>query len=336
MRANASDLHEPFLQARPPGQIGYFSRMRTSKLAKRIFRKLRGVVEPQHGSFAGGVYSMTRTNGFFSEISTALSDLARLGRLVRSIDSQDALQWYKDDPAEDLFSEIFDRPRGRVKGSLYLRRTLPHHSVYCRLPFEKIAPLAQNWFSPSREIKLRAATLGRTWGVRPEEMIAVNLRGSEKYEEVEPTPVTHWVEVVSQLKTANPSMTVAVCSDDQDLVDQFTDLADFEVIDLRQNLRTTGGSSIAGVFQEARERSEETKNFVAQTWLISQARIVVTHTGNTAYWTSIFRGCHWGLFQFTTSPGELAFSLSRCRHHSTHGGPVDMNFKGELVEYVRF
>jgi len=124
--------------------------------------------------------------------------------------------------------------------------------------------------------------------------------------------VAHWVEAVRQLKEQNPSMSVAVASDDQDLVDQFTSLADFEVLDLTQNLRTRGGKSIVNLFRESPVRSEDTKRFVAQTWLIPQARIVVTHTGNTAFWTSIFRGCHWGLFQGTINPGELAFSPARC------------------------
>ena len=279
---------------------------------------------------------MRHHGGFFSEMTIALFDLARLGRRAWSIDGQHALRSFKDDPAEDLFATIFEKPNKKTRGSRYLGRHRYMHSVYCVLPFKKIVPLTRHWFSPVPEIRMRASNLARKWGVRPEEMIAVNLRGSQKYKEIDPTPVKHWVELVSQLKTANTELTVSVFSDDQDLVDQFIAMADFDVIDFTQNIRTSGGSSILSAFQEALNASEETKNFVAQTWLISQARVVVTHTGNTAYWTSLFRGCHWGLFQFTSNPGQLAFSLLACKKHSMHKGPSLAIQENELLRLARF
>lgn len=289
-----------------------------SRLQRAIGRRVLRVFDLRYGSFFWGVYSMTRASGFFSEMSTALLEISRLGRCVSSIDSSRALNWFKSDPGQDLFAEIFEAPRRRVKKSKYLSKSLHHHSVYCRLPFEEINPTVRNWFSPSEQTKARGIKLSQTFGVTPGKMLAVNLRGSQKHKEVDPTPIADWVEAVSQLQKANRGLTVSVFSDDQDLVDEFVSLATFEVIDFAQRIRTRGGSSIASAFRDHAESTEATKDFVGQTWLISQARIVVTHTGNTAYWTSLFRECHWGLFQFTAKPGHLAFSAVPCEKHSAH------------------
>lgn len=65
-------------------------------------------------------------------------------------------------------------------------------------------------------------------------------------------------------------------------------------------------------------RSEAAKDFVARTLVVSQARFVVTHTGNTACWTALFRGRASGLFQLTTKPGELVYSAQPCDSHFQH------------------
>lgn len=304
---------------------------RVVRRVKRLIRNLVRSAGPKYGLYDRGVYRMTRASGFFSELSTALFDLAKLGCRVREIDSARALRLFKDNSDDDLFAEIFERPRRRVGPSRFLRRELHHHSIYCRLPFRKISRITENWFTPVQEIQQRATALSRAFGVQPGEMIAVNLRGSKKYLEVEPTPVAHWVEAVSNLKEEYPSLTVVVASDDQDLVDEFIALADFRVVDLKQAWRTRNGESIVERFRDGVSSSAETKNFVAQTWLISRARILVTHTGNTAFWTSLFRGCHWGLFQFTARPGELVFSTSPCSLHSWHGQDAISIGAGKLV-----
>ena len=110
-------------------------------------------------------------------MSTALFDLAKLRRNVRTIDSERALRPFKDYPSDDLFSEIFERPRRRGTKSRYLRGKLLHHAGYCNLPVNKIAAYAENWFTLSQEIQMRADSLGKECGIPPEEMIAVNLRG---------------------------------------------------------------------------------------------------------------------------------------------------------------
>lgn len=274
--------------------------------------------QPKYGKFVDETYVFTRSSGFFSEMSTALLDLALLGAKVKKLDTTRALLWFKDTPEEDLFAHIFRRSKGRGKTSSWLASNLPHHSIYAKLPFHEIAPIRKRWFSPTRDICSRARGITQASGVQPSKMIAVNLRGSHKYKEVDPTPVEHWVTVVGRLRALHPGLTVCVFSDDQDLVDQFSAQAPFPTVDFGQEVRTRGGSSIVNAFRSEPLRSEATKNFVARTLVVSKARFVVTHTGNTAYWTALFRGCACGLFQFTTKPGELVYSAQPCDSHFRH------------------
>ena len=275
--------------------------------------------DPKWGHLQTNRYVMTRTSGFFSEASTALQDLARLGPRARSIDSTRAFRRFKDSPNHDLFGEIFARPRGRIPSSQWFARHMPHHGRYCDLPFTESRMLVQRWFRLKRKVKSRAVRLSKEKGLDPARTIAVNLRGSDKHVEVEPTPVSAWVEFVTKLNSSYPELDIWVFSEDQDLVDEFLHQAPFPVRDFGQKLRTRQGQAMRFALRDfASSRTAFAIDFVAQTWLISRSRFVVTYTGNTGYWTALFRGCAWGLFQFTRIPGTVSYSTIPCVEHSEH------------------
>lgn len=50
----------------------------------------------KYGKFVDKTYIFTRSSGFFSEMSTALLDLALLGGKVKKLDTTRALLWFKD------------------------------------------------------------------------------------------------------------------------------------------------------------------------------------------------------------------------------------------------
>jgi len=295
-----------------------------SDASPHLFDVSSSASEPRWGHVSGNQYVMTRPSGFFSEMSVALQDLARLGPRVRSIDSRKALSRLKDARDHDLFAKIFAPPRGRVTTSSWFAKHKPHHGRYCDLPFEESRALLQRWFRLRHTVKSRARRLAKQKRLVPNRTIAVNLRGSDKHVEVEPTPIETWVEFVSELHSAFPDLDVWVFSEDQDLVDDFFARATFPVKDFGQSLRTTGGQGMRFAlkgFDASREKFAV--DFVAQTWLVSQAKLVVTYTGNTAYWTALFRGCGWGFFQFTSQPGTVGCSFLPCFIHRAHNHSLD-------------
>ena len=275
---------------------------------------------PTRGRIEERSYSPRKSSarkGIFSELTSLMQDLARVREPIEGADFSGVFQHNSTPGATDLFKEIFFAPTLNQYSSTWLGSAHElHHSVYRDLPWREIRPAINAWFRLRPEIQDRA--LATLWErrLRPDEVLAVNLRGSRKHTEIPPTPVEVWVKLVGDLLLAYAHLTVVVFSDDQDLVDDFADLAPFTVVDLGQEVRTRANSSIVRAFRSQTWTSDFTKNFVGRTWLISQCHVVVTHTGNGAFWTALFRGCTCRFFQFTRLPGSVSVPQADCDLHS--------------------
>lgn len=273
---------------------------------------------PKWGHLSERAYVMSRRSGFFSELSTALQDLARLGPIVKRIDSRSALRWFKTADDEDLFAELFEEGRGIAPASGFFGAHLWHHGSYHHIPFRESDPLIKKWFTPSREVRGLARRLYRNAGFTAENTIAINIRGGDKRREVPPTPVNQYVNMAELLLEREPELKVLLASDDSEILDEFLRKSTFAVSVVNQVARTTTGTPMQAVLQELSDRSSFSKGFLAQTYAIARARYLITHTGNTAYWSALYWGCGWGLFQFTRQPGQLAASGSPCSVHTQH------------------
>lgn len=73
--------------------------------------------QPKYGKFVDETYIFTPSSGFFSEMSTALLDLALLGGKAKKLETMRALLWLKGTAEEDLLAHISRRPKGRGKTS---------------------------------------------------------------------------------------------------------------------------------------------------------------------------------------------------------------------------
>lgn len=294
---------------------------RNINLQKLGFPVETKVAATPRGWVSDGIYMPRESSpikGVFSELTTLLQDLSRLPVGVETLDSSTIFTHNSSPGTSALFEEIFSPPRRGAVSSPWLGKARElHHSVYRDLPWREIRPLIDKWFQLKPEHKIRATSELNESGLVAEETLAVNLRGSQKFTEIAPTPIPLWVELTERLLSNHPELSVVVFSDDQDLVDEFTALASFEVFDLGQEIRTRSGNSIVSAFRFQEWTSRFTLNFISRTWLISQCKLVVTHTGNGAFWTALFRGCTCGFYQFTRMPGSVAFPSESCDIHST-------------------
>jgi hypothetical protein len=275
------------------------------------------------GEIQGDIYTPPRTppgSGVFSELTLILRDLARCEPGISKLEARNVFSHNSDSGRGVLFGRIFKMPNERAPHSTWLASAeLPHHSVYRDLPWKEIRPFVTKWFQPTVEVLRRVSEILEEFDLQCGEILAVNLRGSKKYREVEPVPTRYWVDAASDLLTTSPKLTVVVFCDDQDLVDAFSAQASFPVIDFGQEIRTRNRDSINKAFRAHVATDELVTNFVARTWLISQSRLVLTHTGNTAFWTCAFRGCTCGVYQFTAS-GTLATPPKSCDNGAHAGG----------------
>lgn len=237
--------------------------------------------------------------GVFFELTSLLLDLARLRGQTVKLDSRRIFSHSSTKQNPSLFQEIFRDPADGNPSSNWLAASRElHHSDYRDIPWNEIRPFIRAWFHLRDEIIENAGSVLSRHSLNQEEILAVNLRGSGKPKEIVPAPIDCWVGATTNLLQRHPALRVAVFSDDQDLVDEFTEKSLFDVIDIGQEVRTRGGDSINAAYRAGFDSHSFVKNFVARNWLVSQSPVVLTHTGNTALWTCAFRGCACAVYQF--------------------------------------
>lgn len=255
--------------------------------------------------------------GVFSELTALLTDLARGGGEITSIATDSVFSVNAAGLGKPSFSRIFKEPAPQVALSPWLGQVEDvAHLLYRDLPWQEIRPFAEKWFQVREQIQLNVLQGLETRELDLDQIIAVNLRGSTKIKEVIPARISFWVETVDRLRQSVPGGRVVLFSEDQDLVDSFTKAATYEVTDFGQEVRVRRGASINDTFRSLPGTDSFVQNFIGRTWLISRSRRIVTHTGNTAFWTCVFRGCACDVYQFTAS-GLLAEPYSNCASHPT-------------------
>ena len=258
----------------------------------------------QFGRFSNGVYfPKGRDAGFFSLCSTSLLDLSQIGSDVHEVKSRRLFRDYSStssissDPWSTFFKQPntgeFDLPKDRSPFT-----ELHHHSEYREVNLASYSPFVKMYFSPSEQVLDRCAYFIQSYGLDLSTTIAVNIRGTDKHTEVEPPPISTYLGLAEEALSRQPDGRILLVTDQRQYLDVFLGTFKSSVV-FFDELPTTLGDFAIHKLLEKSEREDFGINFLATVLLISQSSQVITHTGNGALWTSLFRGGTKGLTQLS-------------------------------------
>jgi len=222
---------------------------------------------------------------------------------VRSIDASDAFRLFSDDQVQDRWSKFFS-PIVPVAPADYGEwgRYLLHHRRYRRLDMGVVAPLISRYFHPSEDVVTITNRLIDKYEVKINETVVVNYRGTDKAREVTPVKFAVWLEEIDRQLKKIPSTHRILIQTDQaqvqsELLERYGNRAFFF-----EELPVTAGSR--GVHFEItdQERLDFGKTFLAAIQVLAQSATVITHTGNVALWTALYRGHTRNLIQMFGKP----------------------------------
>ena len=258
----------------------------------------------QFGRFSNGVYfPKGRDAGFFSLCSTSLLDLSQISSDVHEIKSRRLFRDYSStslissDPWSVFFKQPktgeFDLPKDRSPFT-----ELHHHSVYREVNLASYGPFINRYFSPSDRVLDRYGHFIQSYGLDLSNTIAVNIRGTDKHTEVEPPPISTYLRLAEEALSEQPSSKILLVTDQQQYLDVFLRKFKSSLLSLDE-LPTTFSDVVIHKLLKKNQREDFGINFLATVLLISQSGKVITHTGNGALWTSLFRGRTKGLTQLS-------------------------------------
>lgn len=238
-----------------------------------------------------GTFYLNHDAGFFSNCSVTLFEIARAKQLTTQVDASNSFSWHKSSSTEDVWGKFFTLPILRQPSSYgYWGKTLLHHNRYSMLNFQVIKPLLNSYFHPSDLVLSRQIELIKKYEIDLSKILTVNYRGTDKVKEVSSTPVDDWVSLTkTKLATLHPATRVLIQTDQKQVRDRFIEEFKGKVLYFEE-LPVTLGTKVIHEILEIDKRDSFAIDFFAATLIAANSHSVITHTGNVAFWTVLFRG----------------------------------------------
>lgn len=267
------------------------------------------------GSERRGVYRPVRRDaGFFSQCTTTLVDLVSLSTPARKVIARGAFEAYRSVPATNSWNKFFSKPSSsdpvtKRSGDLAdLAVPAIARSQYSALDFALFGPSVERFFQPSEKVAMRINELVARYRIQPTQLIVVNIRGTDKWKEISSPPVQNFVKWAEKASRREPSAEVLLVTDDSGVAEKFETAFSGKVIRFSELPMSSRTNSPIHRGLPRSQREKFAVDFLATAYIMSAAKILITHTGNVALWTVLFRGHSRGLVQLY---GDTAFgSLS--------------------------
>lgn len=257
--------------------------------------KVESYYSNKFGEWNLGVYYPSTVCGFFSVLSTTLYDLSNTRGVIRGINTEKGLTLYKNDPYQNVWRYFFKEAKPHINGYRIPEFSTAHlvnDSLYLkRANLNLYAPFIKKYFLFSDLVNYRVDALVKKYSINYDNTIAVHYRGTDKYMEVPIQPIEKFIDHVSELLNNNNQLKVLLQSDEQNILKKLSSaFPNISFFFDELPMSETGGSLHMGYGGVCFDKFEYGINYLASIGIISRCKHIVTHVGNGAFWTALFRG----------------------------------------------
>lgn len=255
-------------------------------------KKLRSSSD-RRGYLEGTTFHLTHDAGFFSMCSVTLFELCRRQEQTTTIRAEEAFVHFRGQAGENPWDYYFLQPQVTVSAPYSKKnpfgRRLRHHSDYRTLPVWRVRRHLKRYFTPSEEVLQRRMELVSRHSIDPRKTIAVCYRGTDKATEIELAPPREYLEAVQQILRKKPGYRVLVQTDQAQvrdyLMNELGDLAFY-----LPEMPVTESDSVIHAVIPRDQQVDFGQTLLATVLIMAETKYLVTHTGNMALWTVLFRG----------------------------------------------
>lgn len=265
-------------------------------------------------------------SGFYSNIHQTFSAILTLlahGIAPDTISYEHGFKSYKLNPSQDVYP-FFHKPNPNQELPVWenLPRTSPNlssNNSISSLPFDEYTKIFNRYFAPSDEIIAKIKYLKYKYQVNPEETISIHYRGTDKFTEVAVASQEQYAEIAKKLLERHPNLRVLIQTDQKQALEyflnQFGNRA-FYIDELPTTNKTGEEAKKIDMefFHKRFDYAEDvdpipfTQMFDAAIRLISTTKYVITHTGNGALFTILYRGNVNNVYQFNELGGLNSYA----------------------------
>ena len=258
---------------------------------KRGNRPLRSAGD-KRGYFVDSAFHLTHDAGFFSMCSTALFELCREKRMTTAIYAKESFSHFGKDFGENPWDFYFRQPRQEISATYSDKnpfgRRLRHHSDYSTLPLKRVRGHISRYFSPADEVKRREANLLAKYDIDPSRTITVCYRGTDKGTELALEDPEVYLDASRALLKRRPRSRVLVQTDQAQVRDFLVSSLGERAFYIDEMPVTETETAIHQIITPEQQVSFG-QTLLATVLVMASTKHLITHTGNMALWTVLYR-----------------------------------------------
>lgn len=254
----------------------------------------------QQGGNADSTLWATHDAGLFSCLTTimwSMIDLARLGHTCYAIDNTFGMQSFKEAAFTSTYETLFAKRSRKEVDTIFgcSPNKLTHFDHHSN--FEQIIRLhlgdrwsrefVEAYMEPSTEVKLIADNFDRKYRISSAPTVLVCYRGTDKYTEIQPTPIAAYYEQLDRVLGAVPMAEILIQTDQAQIRDAFLQRYGTSCKFICE-LPVTRGKIV--LHRERRLSGNPecfAKNLYAMCLMAGRCHTLITHTGNVGFFLAL-------------------------------------------------
>jgi hypothetical protein len=256
-----------------------------------VAHKVTDLVKPWLGK-SNKTYFLLHNAGLFSCASVAMQEIVK--KEYTKISARFGMRLYKKFLFSNPWNFYFKKYSSWVSISESPLKLENWHPInwwaedYSLLPFRSTDLIVKKYFNPSQRVLIKKKELVTKYMIDTSQTIGVHYRGTDKFQEIDLTPLKIYAKVLTELLGLNPTFKVLIQTDDFKAQKFFRDMFGERSIVIDE-LKTTVGK-VGMHYMTSRNPKQSTINYFASVLILSECKYLVTHTGNGALWEVLYRG----------------------------------------------
>ena len=254
----------------------------------------------QRGASANGTLWMTHEAGFFSCLTTfmwTIIDLSRSGDLCHVVNNSLSMNYFKEVYGRWTWYELFEK---REKAEIDHILSLPpikqdyfdHHSDFHEIVGKHLGhswtkAFLDAYMTPCSDLVEMANIFDEKYRISSAPTIAVCYRGTDKWAEVAPTPISDYFNAVNKQLTIYPGAEVLIQTDQAQVRDQFMMEYGSHCKFIEELPVTRGKRVLHSDRHLCGDRDLFAMRLYAMCLAISRSQTLVTHTGNVGFFLAM-------------------------------------------------
>lgn len=236
--------------------------------------------------------------GFFSCCSVKLDRIVNYinvhNNFPEHVDSSRQFIWYKMNNQGDItydYFEHYDNVPNKLCGEYIDYLDIYQFEDYSMLPYEKINPIIQKYFSPSFEVTQIIANIESKYNIDYDNICVLFYRGNDKNGETSICEYSEYVDYAKLIISKNPEIKFLLQSDETEFFEFMSSLFpenSFYFTDEIRHMRKDEHNTVDHVMRD--NIDIYSKNYLAITIIMSKCKYIVCGSGNCSIWIMLYRG----------------------------------------------